>query len=252
MDSGWNGVDGGWIRRPCAGGPDCPVNSAAYIEPFQAQALLMTGAMTRTNRSRLVESHLPLVRHLASRMSVRARPYLELDDLVAVGVEALLRAAQRFDPERGVPFGTFAYLRVRGAMCESIGAVAPLTRGVVRRRQGRPERRPLPSVFRFDDERPAQCPNGRELGEQLTGAIDAARLTPRLMRALDTLGPRDRQLILRHYFGGDTLNEIGRELNRSRSWASRVHSRALARLRAALEPALAAIAQSQAEPAAAS
>ncbi len=207
--------------------------------------------MTRTKRSRLVESHLPLVRHLASRMIVRARPYLELGDLVAVGVEALLRAVERFDPERGVPFGTFAYLRVRGAMCESIGVVAPLTRGVVRRRQGRPERRPLPSVFRFDEERLGNAPSGRELGEQLTGAVDAAMLGPRLMRALDALEHRDRQLILRHYFGGDTLHEIGRDLNRSRSWASRVHSRALARLRAALEPALTAIAQCQAEPAAA-
>jgi RNA polymerase sigma factor for flagellar operon FliA len=219
---------------------------------FQARALLRSGAMTRTKRSRLVEIHLPLVRQLASRMIVRARPYLEVDDLVAVGVEALLRAAQRFDPERGVAFATFAYLRVRGAMCESIGLVAPLTRGVVRRRPGRPERRPLLQICRFDDERPVQASSGRELGEQLTGAIDAARLGPRLMSALDTLGQRDRQLILRHYFGGDTLNEIGRDLNRSRSWASRVHSRALARLRDALEPALSAIAQCQAEPAAAS
>jgi RNA polymerase sigma factor for flagellar operon FliA len=208
--------------------------------------------MKRTKCSRLVESHLPLVRHLATRMLLRARPYLERDDLVAVGVEALLRAAERFDPERGVPFGTFAYLRVRGAMCESIGAVAPLTRGVVRRRAGRPERRPLPSVFRFDDERPGQAPNGRELGEQLAGTIDAARLAPRLMSALDTLAQRDRQLILRHYFGGDTLHEIGRDLNRSRSWASRVHSRALARLRDALEPALSALTQCQPDAAAAS
>jgi len=208
--------------------------------------------MRRTKRSRLVETHLPLVRHLAQRMIHRARPYLEMDDLVAVGVEALLRAAERFDPCRGVAFGTFAYLRVRGAMCESIGVVGPLTRGVVRRRQGRPERRPLPAVFRFDERRLANVASGRELGDELTSAIDASRLAPRLTRALDELDHRDRQLIMRHYFGGDTLHEIGRDLGRSRSWASRVHSRALARLRDALEPALSAIARSQcgAEPAA--
>jgi RNA polymerase sigma factor for flagellar operon FliA len=193
--------------------------------------------MRKSQRSRLIESHLPLVRHLASRMIIRARPYLELDDLVAVGVEALLRAAQRYDATRGVPFGSYAYLRVRGAMCESIGVVGPLTRGVMRRRRGRPERR-LPSVFRFDERRIGCASHGAELEEEVTTAIDAARLGSRLGRALEELDQRDRQIIVRHYFGGDTLNDIGRDLGRSRSWACRVHSRALARLRSALEPAL--------------
>jgi len=206
--------------------------------------------MRRTQRSRLVESHLPLVRHIAARMINRAHPYLEMDDLVAVGVEALLRAAERFDPDRGVAFGTFAYLRVRGAMCESIGVVGPFTRGMVRRRQGRPERRP-PSVFRFDERRVGAAQSCSEVEEEVTSAVDAAILGPRLTRALDALDQRDRQIILRHYFSGDTLHDIGRDLGRSRSWACRVHMRALARLRAALEPALSALAGQAAPQAAA-
>lgn len=201
--------------------------------------------MRKKQRARLVEAHLPLVRTVAGRMIHRARPYLELDDLVAVGVEALLRAAERFDPDRGVPFGAFAYLRVRGAMCESIGVVGPLTRGVVRRRQGRPDRRTLPAVFRFDERRVGAAQSCCQVEDEMTSAVDTARLTPRLSQALEELSHRDRQIILRHYFGGDTLHEIGRDLGRSRSWASRVHSRALARLRATLEPAISAIAATQ-------
>jgi RNA polymerase sigma factor for flagellar operon FliA len=189
----------------------------------------------------MVESHLPLVRHLAARMAHGARPYLEMDDLINIGTEALLRAAERYDPKRGVSFGTFAYLRVRGAMCEGIGVVAPLTRGLVRRRRGRPERRAHPIVLRFDER--DMCPGlaGWAGEEELTSALDAARLTPRLKEALGALEKRDRQLILRHYFRGDTLHVIGRDMGRSRSWACRVHSRALARLRAALEPASCAL-----------
>ena len=200
--------------------------------------------MSRTQSSRLVESHLPLVRHVAARMIHRAHPYLEMDDLIAVGVEALLHAAARFDPGRGVAFGTFAYLRVRGAMCESIGVVGPLTRGMVRRRPGRPERRTRPSVFRFDERRIGAAQSFSDVEEEVTNAVDAAILGPRLSRALDALDQRDRQIILRHYFGGDTLHDIGRDLGRSRSWACRVHARALARLRDALEPALSALAGS--------
>jgi RNA polymerase sigma factor for flagellar operon FliA len=199
--------------------------------------------MTPPERARFVEAHLPLVRHLAARMIRRAHPYLEMDDLIAIGAEALLRAAERYDASRGVPFGTFAYLRVRGAMCEGIGVVGPLTRGVMRRRHGRPERR-LPRVIRFDDRHVGPIVAGAQIEEEMASAIDAARLAPRLTDALELLDDRDRQIILRHYFGGDTLNDIGRDMGRSRSWASRVHSRALGRLRAALEPALSAITRS--------
>jgi RNA polymerase sigma factor FliA len=213
--------DSGWIGRGAHG------TGAA-----------LSGRMKNTQRTRLVENHLPLVRHLAARMIHRVRPYVEKDDLIAIGTEALLRAAERFDPSRGVSFGTFAYLRVRGAMCESIGAVGPLSRGMMRRRRGRPERRVLPAVLQFDETEPPRTGAAlRDLCEALTSAIDASRLTPRLGVALGALDDRDRQLILRHYFAGDTLDEIGRDMGHSRSWASRIHTRALARLRAALEPA---------------
>ena len=190
--------------------------------------------MTKSARSRMVEANLPLVRHLAARMIHRARPYLEMDDLIAIGAEALLRAAERYDPARKVPFGTFAYLRVRGAMCEGIGVVAPLSRGMVRRRRGRPDRRSRPIVFRFDEYQADTAGASRDLEDEMASAIDAARLRPHLTIALEVLDERDRQIILRHYYRGDTLHDIGRDMGRSKSWASRVHSRALTRLRDAL------------------
>jgi RNA polymerase sigma-B factor len=49
-------------------------------------------------RQRVVESHLPLVHHLAQRFRGRGEPY---DDLVQVGTIGLLNAVDRFDPERG-------------------------------------------------------------------------------------------------------------------------------------------------------
>lgn len=191
--------------------------------------------MANLARTRLVEAHLPLVRHLAARMIHRARPYLEMDDLVAIGTEALLRAAARFDPDRGVAFGSFAYLRVRGAMCEGIGVVGPVSRGVARRRRGRPERRALPTLLPIDDRQQVSSTTPNELGEEMNLAIDAKRIAPRLGVALDTLDDRDRQILFRHYFSGDTLRDIGSDMGHSRSWASRVHARALTRLRAALD-----------------
>jgi len=52
----------------------------------------------RRLRQTLIETHLPLVHHLAQRFRGRGEPY---DDLVQVGTIGLLHAVDRFDPERG-------------------------------------------------------------------------------------------------------------------------------------------------------
>lgn len=62
-------------------------------------------------RHQVVESHLPLVRHLARRYADRGEP---MDDLVQVGTIGLLKAVDRYDPERGVPFSAFAVPTVLG------------------------------------------------------------------------------------------------------------------------------------------
>jgi len=59
----------------------------------------------------VLEQHLPLVRGLASRYAGRGEP---LDDLVQVGSIGLVLALKRFDPDRGVPFRSFAIPTVVG------------------------------------------------------------------------------------------------------------------------------------------
>lgn len=62
-------------------------------------------------RGTVVEEHLPLVRHLARRYADRGEP---LTDLVQVGTIGLLKAVDRYDVERGVPFAAFAVPTVLG------------------------------------------------------------------------------------------------------------------------------------------
>lgn len=189
--------------------------------------------MTGTVDPVLVSENLPLVRALARRMEPSARPFLELGDLVSIGTEALLLASRRFDRSRSVGFGSFAYRRVRGAMIEGLGAAGPHSRGRRRRRAGRPEPRPLPVLCEYDDRRYASA-GRRELAARLAERIDDQRLVARLDAALATLGERERDLIRRHYFDGEPLQDVARDLGISRAWASRLHARALDRLRAEL------------------
>lgn len=64
-------------------------------------------------RNQLVEMHLPLVEHLASRFRGRGEPF---DDLVQVGTIGLIKSVDRFDTERGVEFATYATPTIVGEL----------------------------------------------------------------------------------------------------------------------------------------
>ncbi|MET9777475.1 RNA polymerase sigma factor SigF [Streptomyces sp. NPDC006367] len=62
-------------------------------------------------RTALIEANLPLVRYAAARFRSRNEP---MEDVVQVGTIGLINAIDRFDPDRGVQFPTFAMPTVVG------------------------------------------------------------------------------------------------------------------------------------------
>lgn len=70
-----------------------------------------------SNRNKWVLRHLPLVRYIANRMRP-AVSQLEIDDLISAGTIGLIEAVDRYDAKRGVPFASFAYRRIRGAIID--------------------------------------------------------------------------------------------------------------------------------------
>jgi len=72
-------------------------------------------AQTRDGQLRheLVDAHMGLAYHLARRFVDRGEPY---DDLVQVASVALIHSVDRFDPDRGVQFSTFATTNILGEL----------------------------------------------------------------------------------------------------------------------------------------
>ena len=66
----------------------------------------------------LCEEALPIVTKAVKLLS-RCTPHNKAD-LQSIGNEALVRCALRFDPSLGVPFGGYAWTRVRGAMLSAV------------------------------------------------------------------------------------------------------------------------------------
>jgi RNA polymerase sigma-B factor len=67
----------------------------------------------RRLRNELIEAHRSLASHLARRFANRGEPF---DDLLQVAYLGMLKAVERFDPDRGLEFSTFATATVEGEL----------------------------------------------------------------------------------------------------------------------------------------
>lgn len=76
--------------------------------------------MTVVEREHLIDETLPLIKYIAHRVASRLPPNVEMRDLINAGVLGLLDAVDKFDPGRGVKFKTYAEVRIRGAMLDSL------------------------------------------------------------------------------------------------------------------------------------
>src|SRR2546430_6286843 len=76
--------------------------------------------MTAAERESLIVETLPLIKHIAHRVAIRVPNNVEIRDLINAGVLGLLDAIEKFEPERNVKFKTYAEVRIRGAILDSL------------------------------------------------------------------------------------------------------------------------------------
>jgi RNA polymerase sigma factor for flagellar operon FliA len=74
-------------------------------------------------RRELLDKYVPLVRNVATRMSMNFPRSVELNDLISTGMIGLIEAFKNFDPDRGVKFETYAVPRIRGAILDELRAL---------------------------------------------------------------------------------------------------------------------------------
>jgi RNA polymerase sigma factor for flagellar operon FliA len=72
------------------------------------------------SENELVRANLPLVGHLVRELLTRLPAHVNRDDLVSAGMMALVTSARSYDESRGVPFGRFAAIRIRGALTDEL------------------------------------------------------------------------------------------------------------------------------------
>jgi RNA polymerase sigma factor for flagellar operon FliA len=78
--------------------------------------------MDNDRLQKLIEQHLPLVRHVVFQVAVSFPRHVDREELATAGALGLVEAAGRFDESRGVPFDRFAAQRIRGAILDAVRA----------------------------------------------------------------------------------------------------------------------------------
>ena len=209
---------------------------------------------------RRVEEAWDVVPMLARQMRRRLGTSLEIDELESAGREALFAAARSFDASRGVPFRRWANLRARGAMIDCARSHGGLPKRVYRQLRAQQAADHYQDAIQEEDaaKRPPATPEQADarIEQSLSGmalSMAAGFLAP-MTEGLENVGseadtPEDlvssreliekirdavsdrpeaeRTLIQRHYFEGSTFEQAAKELGLSKSWASRLHARAI-------------------------
>lgn len=83
---------------------------------------------------RLARQYMPLVRKIAWHVHGRVSTAIEVEDLLQIGMVALVEAANSFE-DRGLGFAAYAQLRVRGAMIDHLRRQATLCRSAMGKRK---------------------------------------------------------------------------------------------------------------------
>lgn len=182
-------------------------------------------------RNRLVVHYAPLVTYVAGRVAAGMPPSVDRGDLTSEGVIGLMDAIEKFEPDRGIQFQSYAVRRIRGAIIDSLRAADWAPRSV-RARQRETDGGVQTQVLvghLVELERMA-------LRDDLTWGNGGDAATDEETRALlakliRDLPERDAVVITLYYFEGLTLAEVGRVLSVTESRVSQLHSRATRTLR---------------------
>ena len=210
-----------------------------------------------------VRDHQGFVRSIAIKVMTQLDLRVEVDDLVAFGNRGLLEAKMRYDASRGIQFNTFAYYRIRGAMIDGVRQMAYLPARIHKLRTAAEA---TDRIAESAAETRAASPESRSDAGATVKALDdalgrataafimsvvgqgeddapetpedaylAAEQRVRVTAALSKLPEREAALVKGFYFEGRQFDDVAKELGISKSWASRLHTKALDILRTAME-----------------
>ncbi len=223
-------------------------------------------------RDQAIEAWLPLAKHLAKRYTGRGEP---TDDLVQIANIGLIKAVDRFEPERGVDFAGYAIPTIIGEIkrhfrdrtwsvrvprrLQELRLQITEANNILSHALGRPPTvADIAAHLGTTEEEileglegaraynatslstPVGAEGSTELGDTLGGVdqgYERAELRASLGPALARLDERQQKILTLRFYGNLTQSQIAEQIGISQMHVSRLLARALDTLRTQMDPA---------------
>lgn len=221
-------------------------------------------------RNKLIVQYLYLTRYVVGRVKVALPPSFSVEDISSYGVEGLIDAVEKYSPDHGASFETYALMRIRGNIIDKVRSQDFLPRTArkkikdvkavqedLKQKLGRqPTSREISEVLGWDKEKVDQVlaedttitsiydkkGTSDESVEVIDTIQDTNRLNPQeameekdsksqLEQALAKLPERERMIMVLYYHENMTLKEIGETIEISESRVCQLHAQAIMKLK---------------------
>jgi RNA polymerase sigma factor for flagellar operon FliA len=208
----------------------------------------------------LVKEFTGFVTSIVLKLRKKLRMNVEKEDLFGYAYRGLLDAHQRFDPNEASSFANYAYYRIRGSVLDGCRK-----EGWLSRNRSRDEAQRIGALNDYLDNAHSvemNSPRPTKLNDAINrvdGLVSGAALVLMVQEAeleeilvvdepqterraqqdkqkmlkagLDELDEVEYEVVIRYYFENESMSEIGEALGHSKSWVSRINSRAIDKMR---------------------
>jgi len=224
-------------------------------------------------RETLILMYSHLVKYVAGRLNIYFGSNVEYEDLVSYGVFGLIDAIDKYDMNKGVKFETYASLRIRGAIIDSIREMDWVPRSL------RQKCKELEKAYWEVENELGRSATDRDIAEKLNISVEELHkllnevnvtspisledfleqnyeigveptsgkrqdrpeyeaelneLSEILGNAIDKLPEKEKMVLTLYYYEELTLKEISAIMKVSESRISQLHTKAIMRLRGKL------------------
>ena len=215
-------------------------------------------------RNFFIEEHYKLVNFIANRIHKGLPNHIDLDDLISHGTFGLMDAIEKFDPDKGIKFETYASTRIQGSILDELRAGDWVPRSVRSKQKAVDKKRAemeaamgatvtskdiadelgwedgevsqalhkSASILSIDqshgDSEGMSISYAETLSTQDDGNSDLHQtLTASMSTGIESLDDKERTVVTLYYYENLTLQEIGTVLGVTESRVCQIHSKAL-------------------------
>ncbi|MDL0103576.1 RNA polymerase sigma factor FliA [Campylobacter felis] len=213
----------------------------------------------KKEQDELVISYMPALRAMAFRLKERLPSSIDVNDLIGVGIEEMIKLSRRYDKDQNDNFWGFARKRVNGSMLDYLRRLDVMSRNNRKilkdidvildeyflENECEPDDEYLAKKLEIDVERVREVRAAHAISytlpldeqiemyseDETLEKIERGEFLEHINEILDTLKERDQLIIQLYYYEELSLKEISEILNVSESRISQIHKKLLKKLR---------------------